>query len=161
MHAGIAPPSCEQNSWHTPMKILPCPKLRLRAVTRLRNGTSFQKACPRHAFRFSLSISILWVDSISLACFVAWIADQILRSFFEVISLNKQQYICKIYYRQWSGNRSGQTFWLVFFSRHQSRNCNEIGASQSTVLGQPDLNLSLKRTGHENNWYFFLTFNFA
>ena len=26
------PPPCEQNSWHTPMKILPCPKLRLRAV---------------------------------------------------------------------------------------------------------------------------------
>ena len=25
-------PPCEQNSWHTPMKILPCPKLRLRAV---------------------------------------------------------------------------------------------------------------------------------
>ena len=25
-------PHCEQNSWHTPMKILPCPKLRLRAV---------------------------------------------------------------------------------------------------------------------------------
>ena len=36
---------------------------------------------------------MLWVASISLACFVAWIADQILRSFFEVISLNKQQYI--------------------------------------------------------------------
>ena len=27
-----ADPHCEQNSWHTPKKILPCPKLRLRAV---------------------------------------------------------------------------------------------------------------------------------
>ena len=26
-------PPCEQNSWHTPVKILPCPKLRLQAVT--------------------------------------------------------------------------------------------------------------------------------
>ena len=25
-------PPCEQNSWHTLLKILPCPKLRLRAV---------------------------------------------------------------------------------------------------------------------------------
>ena len=25
-------PTCEQNSWHTLLKILPCPKLRLRAV---------------------------------------------------------------------------------------------------------------------------------
>ena len=31
MHAGIPPP-CEQNSWHTLVKILPCPKLHLRAV---------------------------------------------------------------------------------------------------------------------------------
>ena len=31
VHAGIAPPR-EQNSWHTLVKILPCPKLRLRAV---------------------------------------------------------------------------------------------------------------------------------
>ena len=29
---GSRHPPCEQNSWHTPMKILPCPKLRLRAV---------------------------------------------------------------------------------------------------------------------------------
>ena len=27
-------PSCGQNSWHTLLKILPCPKLRLRAVTK-------------------------------------------------------------------------------------------------------------------------------
>ena len=26
------PPACGQNSWHTLLKILPCPKLRLRAV---------------------------------------------------------------------------------------------------------------------------------
>ena len=34
MHAGIPPPCPprEQNSWHTLVKILPCPKLRLRAV---------------------------------------------------------------------------------------------------------------------------------
>ena len=25
-------PPCGQNDWHTPVKILPCPKLRLRAV---------------------------------------------------------------------------------------------------------------------------------
>ena len=32
-HAGIAhPPPRGQNSWHTLLKILPCPKLRLRAV---------------------------------------------------------------------------------------------------------------------------------
>ena len=31
MHWGRPP--CEQNSWHTLLKILPCPKLRLRAVT--------------------------------------------------------------------------------------------------------------------------------
>ena len=31
-HAGIPPPPPEQNSWHTPLKILPCPKLRLRAA---------------------------------------------------------------------------------------------------------------------------------
>ena len=31
MHWGRHPP-CEQNSWHTPMKILLCPKLRLRTV---------------------------------------------------------------------------------------------------------------------------------
>ena len=30
-HTGIPPP-CEQNSWHTLLKILPCPKLRLRAA---------------------------------------------------------------------------------------------------------------------------------
>ena len=39
MHAGIPPPPhpppCEQNSWHTLLKILPCPKLRLRAVIRI------------------------------------------------------------------------------------------------------------------------------
>ena len=29
---GVYPP-CEQNSWQTLLKILPCPKLRLRAVT--------------------------------------------------------------------------------------------------------------------------------
>ena len=29
---GTRHPPCEQNSWHTPMKILPCPKLRLRSV---------------------------------------------------------------------------------------------------------------------------------
>ena len=28
-------PPCEQNSWHTLLKILPCPKLRLRAVINL------------------------------------------------------------------------------------------------------------------------------
>ena len=33
------PPLCEQNSWHTPMKILPCPKLRLRAVTIMERRT--------------------------------------------------------------------------------------------------------------------------
>ena len=32
--ARVLPPPCEQNSWPTPMKILPCPKLRLRAVKR-------------------------------------------------------------------------------------------------------------------------------
>ena len=33
MHAGIPPPiPCGQNSWHMLLKILPCPKLRLRAV---------------------------------------------------------------------------------------------------------------------------------
>ena len=33
MHWGRTPlPPCEQNSWHTLVKILPCPKLRLRAV---------------------------------------------------------------------------------------------------------------------------------
>ena len=26
------PPPCEQDDWHTPVKTLPCPKLRLRAV---------------------------------------------------------------------------------------------------------------------------------
>ena len=31
-HAGIPPTPCGQNSWHTLLKILPCPKLRLRAV---------------------------------------------------------------------------------------------------------------------------------
>ena len=31
-HAGIPPHPCVQNSWHTLLKILPCPKLRLRAV---------------------------------------------------------------------------------------------------------------------------------
>ena len=31
-HALRQAPPCEQNSWHTLMKILPCPKLRLRAV---------------------------------------------------------------------------------------------------------------------------------
>ena len=29
---GLGIPPCEQNSWHTLVKILPCPKLRLRAV---------------------------------------------------------------------------------------------------------------------------------
>ena len=32
MHAGIARPPRGQNSWHTLVKILPCPKLRLRVV---------------------------------------------------------------------------------------------------------------------------------
>ena len=31
-------PPCEQNSWHTLLKILPCPKLRLPAVTRIPVG---------------------------------------------------------------------------------------------------------------------------
>ena len=33
-HALRQTPPCEQNSWHTLLKILPCPKLRLRALTR-------------------------------------------------------------------------------------------------------------------------------
>ena len=38
-------PSCGQNSWHTPMKILPCPKLRLRAVTRRIRLSSSELSC--------------------------------------------------------------------------------------------------------------------
>ena len=32
---GTRPPPCEQNYWHTLVKILPCCKLRLRVVTRM------------------------------------------------------------------------------------------------------------------------------
>ena len=34
-----ANPPCEQNSWHTLLKILPCPKLRLRAVISLQRSS--------------------------------------------------------------------------------------------------------------------------
>ena len=36
-------PPCEQNSWHMPMKILPCPKLRLRAVKTKSHTQSWTK----------------------------------------------------------------------------------------------------------------------
>ena len=41
MHWGRPP--CEQNSWHTLLKILPCPKLRLRAVKISRRKTKHRK----------------------------------------------------------------------------------------------------------------------
>ena len=38
-------PSCGHNSWHTLLKILPCPKLRLRAVNIVKYETTPQFCC--------------------------------------------------------------------------------------------------------------------
>ena len=40
-------PLCGQNTWHTLLKILPCPKLRLRAVMRHKNKEAKQFHCCR------------------------------------------------------------------------------------------------------------------
>ena len=46
-----APPPCGQNDWHTLLKILPCPKLRLRAVkTGLVNMKQKWKTCKTDSF---------------------------------------------------------------------------------------------------------------
>ena len=53
---GICPgtsPPCGQNSWHTLLKILPCPKLRLRAVTK-------QNALHKFVDCFSMTRAAPW-----------------------------------------------------------------------------------------------------
>ena len=48
-------PPCEQNSWQTPMKILPCPKLRLRAV-KTQHSVERQSLFPN----IQGAISVIW-----------------------------------------------------------------------------------------------------
>ena len=63
------PPHCEQNSWHTLLKILPCPKLRLRAVISIHN---WEQLC-----KLSLSISLSggWPASMKRPVFAASLTE--------------------------------------------------------------------------------------
>ena len=64
MHWGRPP--CEQNSWHTLLKILPCPKLRLRAVKRQsvvgKNGHSVNWCATEWNMKVSVHFCIILKD---------------------------------------------------------------------------------------------------
>ena len=62
MHWG-RPPPCEQNSWHMPMKILPCPKLRLRAAIRVNAFLSHNQNFPATK---KVIFTVIWSNNFSV-----------------------------------------------------------------------------------------------
>ena len=59
--SNYACPPHGQNSWHTLLKILPCPKLRLRAVTRMHSSRIHTIHCSgRHGECLPVGVVCLW-----------------------------------------------------------------------------------------------------
>ena len=57
-------PACEPNSWHTLLKILPCPKLRLRAV-KISHHAGYRAAVERDA---DAAYTASFLDDFSRMC---------------------------------------------------------------------------------------------
>ena len=76
---GGGTPPCGQNSWHTLLKLLPCPKPRLRAVITFKGKSMFQ-AFELHAETNPHHDDYLWISStIMCGIYLFFISEKILK----------------------------------------------------------------------------------